>query len=282
MAEPTAKDSSLDTQSSVSTNNTAPPPYSQPKKSLEPVYIHGRLYKAHEEKDYNGCKLTEDDCKKIVADFYDARTKSASEKQPSNPLYANYEHKGNSRLKLGIIEDLYYNPKQKRMNAVVAAFPHQAGYKKIEPRLKHYDTKVKESPNGFDGVPWTDRLGYSLEIDYEYDDGNNNSGTVDINKLRVSGKKLTGMGLVRNPDMAKDETFVTSWSPVGLQTLAQKDKEFLDYLMDTTTNPYMKEKYLPKDIHFQSKGAVPIQETKPVNKEIGIFFIYVQLYNPVY
>lgn len=191
-----------------------------------PIYLHGKMYKPKYKNNstYDGLLLTEEDCKRLISQFYEQKTKREF-------LNLNMEHKQELKAILGHVEDLYYY--KDSLYTISKADPFLPEFNNIKKMLES-DQKV----------------GFSVELSFEYD-GIDNLKTIDVttldpNKVKVKTKNLTGLAIVKFPDHEMDDTFVTSWVESNkCVDILTKDDIFKEYINseEGKSNSIILEKY---------------------------------------
>lgn len=233
-------------------------------QSPKSVFLHAKIYRRHnskENEDYDGLLLTEKDCKKIVKDFYENKNSVHG-----SPIYANMGHDlGKATARIATTNDIYFNPKDGCLNAFLQIFSFQPGFEDLLKKLEKKATNV----------------GVSVELEYMYEFTDPKTGTktifnpniksdaeklhsLDKTCIRVSGKKLTGIGIVDVPNHAEDGTFVTSWCKEDQRELANSDVNLKQFLESLPKNDPLRENYYKQEVTKESTNSMEI-DNKQIN-----------------
>lgn len=82
--------------------------------------------------------------------------------------------------------------------------------------------------------------------------------------IKVSDKKLTGIGIVDVPNHAEDGTFVTSWCKEDQRGLTHTDFNLKEYLESLPSNDLLRESYYKQDNSNESTNSMEI-DNKQIN-----------------
>ena len=240
---------------------------------INTITLHGRFYKAQPDPDgtYDGTRLTEKDCKAVVDQFYEEKSKT----QKKFPV--NYEHRQDKRDILGFIDDIYFNDNEKSLYSIFTIYPTQSSFAEVKNKLEAFEKKFLDNGQSINNLAIKDMVGLSIELSLGYSGINENGVIIDRDAFKVSSKKFNGFSVVEHPNYYDEDTFVTSFTEGELSDLLKKDITLKDYISSTNARKEISDKFISKHMDLDKDNSIQnidnSKQVNSINEEKGNFFV---------